>query len=182
MELEARRIQGSLDGHSYLEPADEAYARFQEDLWHELHATGVEDELWYEPYAAGGDDDLCDGDAAAWQSCEEEAATAHDSMQVPTSATGHEEEAQATATGQEKKSAATGDNEQALVEAQGSATGKRTQDDKPLLDPPEIDDETGPIWDADKVAGWIPGAFPSIFQNETGDPYNMILAKPDLTT
>ena len=49
-------------------------------------------------------------------------------MQVPTSATGNEEEAQAAATGheeaqsmatgQEKKSAATGDNELALAEAQ----------------------------------------------------------------
>jgi hypothetical protein len=76
---------------------------------------------------------------------------------VPTSATGHEEEAQtaptgheeaqATATGQEKKSAATADHEQALAEAQSSATGQRRKDDKPLLDPPEIDDETGPLSD-----------------------------------
>ena len=87
-----------------------------------------------------------------------------------TSATGHEEEAQApstgheeaqaTATGQEKKSAATGDNEQALAEAPSSATGQRRKYDKPFLDPPEIDDETGPIWDTDEVAGWIRGAFP----------------------
>ena len=63
-------------------------------------------------------------------------------MQVPTSATGHEEdaqaaakgheEAQATATGQEKKSAATGDNEQALAEAQSSATGQSRKDDTNL--------------------------------------------------
>ena len=51
-----------------------------------------------------------------------------------------------------------------------------------MLDPPEIDDETGPIRDTDEVAGWIPGAFPSIFQNEAGDPYNFKLAKPDLVT
>ena len=53
---------------------------------------------------------------------------AYDEQLPRTSATGHEqeaqavatghEEAQATATGQEKKSAATGDNEQALAEAQ----------------------------------------------------------------
>ena len=96
-------------------------------------------------------------------------------------ATGHEE-AQATATGQEKKSTATGDNEQALAEAPSSATGQRRTDDKPLLDPPEIDDETGPIRDTDEVAGWIPGAFPSIFQNEAGDPYHFKFAKPDLVT
>ena len=93
-------------------------------------------------------------------------------IKAQAAATGHEE-AQATATGQEKKSAATGDNEQALAEAQSSATGQRRKDDKHLLDPPEIDDES---WDTDEVAGWILGAFPSIFQNEAGDPYNLKLA------
>jgi hypothetical protein len=69
-------------------------------------------------------------------------------------------------------------------EGEATATGqvKRRKADKPLLDPPELDDETGPIRDTDEVAGWIPGAFPSIFQNETGDPYNFKLAKPDLVT
>ena len=93
-----------------------------------------------------------------------------------------EKEAQAAATGHEEKSSATGDNEQALAEAQSSATGQRRKDDKPLLHPPEIDDETGPIRDTDEVAGWITGASPSIFQNETGDPYNFKLAKTDLVT
>jgi len=74
-----------------------------------------------------------------------------------------------TATGHEKKSAATGDNEQALAEAQSAATGQRRKDDKPLLDPLEVDDES---WGTDEVAGWFLGAFPSIFQNEAGDPYN----------
>ena len=37
-------------------------------------------------------------------------------------------------------------------------------------------------WDTDEVAGWILGAFPSIFQNEAGDPYHFKLAKPDLVT
>ena len=37
-------------------------------------------------------------------------------------------------------------------------------------------------WDTDEVAGWIRGAFPSIFQNEAGDPYHFKLAKPDLVT
>ena len=66
----------------------------------------------------------------------------HDSMQVPSSATGLEE------------AQALGDNEQAAQQAQSSATGQRIQDDKPLLDPPELDDETGPIRDTDEVAGW----------------------------
>ena len=93
-----------------------------------------------------------------------------------------EKEVQAAATGHEEKSPATGDNEQALAEAQSSATGQRRKDDKPLLHPPEIDDETGPIRDTDEVAGWITGASPSIFQNETGDPCNFKLAKTDLVT
>ena len=29
---------------------------------------------------------------------------------------------------------------------------------------------------------WIPGAFPTIFQNETGDPHNYVLKEPDLLT
>ena len=74
-----------------------------------------------------------------------------------------------TATGHEKKSAATGDNEQALAEAQSSAPGQRRKGDKPLLDLPEIVVES---WGTDEVAGWFLGAFPSIFQNEAGDPYN----------
>jgi hypothetical protein len=92
-----------------------------------------------------------------------------------------EKEAQAAATGHEEKSSATGDNEQALAEAQSSATGQRRKDDKLLLHPPEIVDETSDPG-TDEVAGWITGAFPSIFQNESGDPYNFKLAKTDLVT
>ena len=64
----------------------------------------------------------------------------HDFMQVPTSATGHEEEAQAAATGHEEAQAtATGHEEeakangQALAEAQSSATGQRRKDDKHVV-------------------------------------------------
>ena len=49
------------------------------------------------------------------------------------------------------------------------------------LDPPEID-ESGLIRDTDEIPYWIPGAFPTIFQNETGDPHNYRLKKPDLFT
>ena len=87
-----------------------------------------------------------------------------------------EKEAQAAATGHEEKSSAT------VEEAQSSATGQKRKDDKPLLHPPEIDDETGPIRDTGEVTGWITGAFPSIFQKETGDPYNFKLSKTDLAT
>ena len=90
-------------------------------------------EFWDERCGAENADEAYDWDTDEWQFSDQEAATAHDSMQVPTSATGHEEEAQAaatgneeaqsTATGQENKSAATGDNEQALAEAPSSATG-----------------------------------------------------------
>ena len=90
-------------------------------------------EFWDEGCGAENDDEAYDWDTGEWQSWDQEAATAHDSMQVPTSATGHEEEAQAAATGheeaqatatdQEKKPAATGDNEHALAQAPSSATG-----------------------------------------------------------
>ena len=75
------------------------------------------------------------------------------------------------ATGQEKKSAATGDNEQALAEAPTTATGQQ-----------EKSAATGagdrvPMWHTDEVVGSIPGVFPSIFQNETGDLCNFKFVK-----
>ena len=51
--------------------------------------------------------------------------------------------------------------------------------DKPLVDPPELSDR---IRDTDKEPYWIPGAYPTIFQNETGDPHNYVLKEPDLVT
>ena len=39
---------------------------------------------------------------------------------------------------------------------------------RPLVDPPEFGDR---VRDTDRQPFWIPGAFPTIFQNETGDPY-----------
>ena len=105
--------------------------------------TPIPAEFWDEEYGAEGDDEAYDCDTDEWHISDQDAGTAHDSMQVPTSATGHEEEAQAaatgheeaqaTATGQEKKSAATGDHEQALAEAPSSDTSQRRRDDKPLL-------------------------------------------------
>ena len=40
--------------------------------------------------------------------------------------------------------------------------------DRPLVDAPEFHEQ---VRDTDREAFWIPGAFPTIFQNETGDPY-----------
>ena len=48
-----------------------------------------------------------------------------------------------------------------------------------MVDPPELDAE-GLVRDTDETPGWIPGTFPTIFQNETGDPHNYLLKKPDL--
>jgi len=50
---------------------------------------------------------------------------------------------------------------------------------KPLVEGPEFGER---VRDTDKEAYWIPGAFPTIFQNETGDLYNSYLKEPDLTT
>ena len=47
------------------------------------------------------------------------------------------------------------------------------------MDPPEFGER---IRDTDKEKFWIPGAFPTIFQNETGDPYNYVDKEPDLVT
>ena len=51
--------------------------------------------------------------------------------------------------------------------------------DKPVVDPPEFAER---IRDTDEEPYWIPGAFPTIFQNETGDPYVYALKRPDLKT
>ena len=49
--------------------------------------------------------------------------------------------------------------------------------DKPLVDPPQVETR---VKDTEKEPFWIPGAFPTIFQNETGDPYNYVLKEVDL--
>ena len=110
------------------------------------------------------------------QYCEENLQHSGPHHSRPASPTGHEEEAPTTATGQEKKSAATGDNEQALAEAPTTATGQQ-----------EKSAATGagdrvPMWHTDEVAGSIPGVFPCIFQNKTGDPCIFKFVKPDLLT
>ena len=113
--LEAQKLQASLGDDAERVPAEQERAEmFSECL----------DEV----YGVDGDDEAYDWDTDEWQIWDQEAATAHDSMQVPTSATGNEEEAQAAATGheqaqstatcQEKMSAATGYNELAPAEAQ----------------------------------------------------------------
>ena len=50
---------------------------------------------------------------------------------------------------------------------------------KPLVEAPEFGDR---VRDTDKEPYWIPGAFPTIFQNETGDLHNYVLKEPDLIT
>ena len=54
---------------------------------------------------------------------------------------------------------------------------RRLLADKPLVNAPE---QAEIIRDSDKEAYWIPGIFPTIFQNEHGDPYNFFLKEPDL--
>ena len=50
---------------------------------------------------------------------------------------------------------------------------------KPLVPPPEFGDR---VRDTDKQAYWIPGAFPTIFQNQTGDLHNYFIKEPDMLT
>ena len=71
---------------------------------------------------------------------------------------------------------------EAEVAPDTSAEAERENDacpDRPLLDPPEFADR---IKDTDREPHWIPGAFPTIFQNETGDPFNYVLKEVDLVT
>ena len=60
------------------------------------------------------------------------------------------------------------------------AAGPASSRGKPLVDPPEYADRVNDIFNRDPY--WIPGAFPGIFQNETGDPYNCPLKEVDLVT
>ena len=50
---------------------------------------------------------------------------------------------------------------------------------KPLVEAPEFGDR---VRDTDKEAYWIPGAFPNIFQNQTGDLHNYYDKEPDMLT
>jgi len=50
---------------------------------------------------------------------------------------------------------------------------------KPLVEAPEFADR---VRDTDKEPYWIPGAFPTIFQNETGDLHNYVIKEPDMLT
>ena len=49
---------------------------------------------------------------------------------------------------------------------------------KTMVDPPEFDSK---IRDSDREPHWVPGIFPTIFQNETGDPFNYYLKEVNLT-
>jgi endonuclease/exonuclease/phosphatase family metal-dependent hydrolase len=53
-----------------------------------------------------------------------------------------------------------------MADASGHTAADRKDASKPLVDPPEFGER---IRDLDKKPRWIPGAFPTIFQNETGD-------------
>ena len=50
---------------------------------------------------------------------------------------------------------------------------------KPLVEAPEFADR---VRDTDKDPYWIPGAFPTIFQNQTGDLHNYFEKEPDMLT
>ena len=75
--------------------------------------------------------------------------------------------------------AAEATREAARVSAAGFAGGIPASDDKPLVDPPEFDER---VRDTDRQPYWIPGTFPTLFQNETGDPYNCPEKEVDLVT
>ena len=61
----------------------------------------------------------------------------------------------------------------------GTGTPSTVNPGKPVVDAPEFGDR---IHDMEERPYWIPGAFPTVFQNETGDPHNYIDKKPDFST
>ena len=67
----------------------------------------------------------------------------------------------------------------ASVQGEKASMPRAGADSKPLVEPPTLGDR---IRDTDKEPYWIPGAFPTIFQNETGDPFNYVWKEPDLVT
>ena len=67
----------------------------------------------------------------------------------------------------------------ASVQGEKASMPRVGADSKPLVEPPTLGDR---IRDTDKEPYWIPGAFPTIFQNETGDPFNYVWKEPDLVT
>ena len=110
VELEAQRLQALLGDEAERVPAEQERAEMFQEFWDEGCGAEVDDEAY---------------DWATDEShiSDQEAAPAHDCMQGPTSARGHEEEAKAAATG----------HGQALPEAQSSATGQRRKDDKHVV-------------------------------------------------
>ena len=56
---------------------------------------------------------------------------------------------------------------------------KQQSKDVPLVDPPEFGERVQDLFNVDSY--WIPAAFPTILQNETGDPCNAPLRPVDLT-
>ena len=57
---------------------------------------------------------------------------------------------------------------------------KRKARDVPLVDPPEYGERVSDLYNKEPL--WIPAAFPTIFQNETGDPYDAPEQCVDLNT
>ena len=69
-------------------------------------------------------------------------------------------------------------NIEARTPGPGSVAPQGPKDsDVPLIDPPVLGEK---IKDTEKLPYWIPGAFPTIFQNESGDPYNFIQREVDM--
>ena len=92
VELEARTLQATLGDEAARVPAEQERDEMLQEFWDE--GCGLEN-----------DDEAYDWDTNEWQSWDQELATAHDSMQMPNSTTGHEEEPLAAATGHEEAQA-----------------------------------------------------------------------------
>ena len=65
------------------------------------------------------------------------------------------------------------------MEATTTDNAKTALGGKPLVDAPEFGDR---VRDTDQQAHWIPGTFPTIFQNQHGDLHNYVLKQPEMSS
>ena len=65
------------------------------------------------------------------------------------------------------------------MEGTSKDNAKTASVDRPLVDAPEFGDR---VRDTDQEAHWITGAFPTIFQNQTGDLHNYVLKQPEINS
>ena len=185
-EAEAVRILGALDAEGDAMPACAHSDPIRLDTYGNLMADAAEDcEDWAEDIGTEWAGQVAPEEQYGHRASSTATATG---LQAPVA---HSDLARVSSSGHRVSStpAATGQQAPVPQSAQPhvSSTAALADSDlapalqiegKPMVDPPELDAE-GLVRDTDETPGWIPGTFPTIFQNETGEQHNYLLKKPD---